>query len=191
MTSSSYSDLYISDGHFCLNGSLVSYSVYQLIIISASWSTQFIGPSCMLPICRDGSLAQTVRTWSISARHFLTSFMERRPMAMLIYRRLVLLMTTHLCLCWLSMTFGLWSIGAVWAFKPATMQMVSSMSVPSKTECRLTYRWPESEPADLKKIGLLIGICISQPEVWPEPAGQVLTKSRLTHELTQFLKNNL
>ena len=60
-----------------------------------------------------------------------------------------------------------------------------------KAECRSTYRWPGSEPAGLREIGPLIGICMSQPELWPEPVGQVLTKSRLTHELTQILKNDL
>ena len=60
-----------------------------------------------------------------------------------------------------------------------------------KAEHRSTYRWPGSEPADLREIGPLIGICMSQSELWSEPAEQILTKFRSTYELTQILKNDL
>ena len=56
-----------------------------------------------------------------------------------------------------------------------------------KAECRSTYRWPKSEPAGLKEIGPLNGICMSQPEPWFKSVDQVLIKS----ELTQILENDL
>ena len=61
----------------------------------------------------------------------------------------------------------------------------------TKAEHRLTYRWSGFKPAGLKKIEPLIGIFMSQPGLWSKPVGQVLTKCRLTHKLTQILKNDL
>ena len=45
-----------------------------------------------------------------------------------------------------------------------------------KAKCRSIYRWPKSKSIDLRQIGPLIVICMSQPKLWSEFAGQVLTK---------------
>ena len=95
---------------------------------------------------------------------------------------------------WIYLLVPIWtSLCSVLSHRPqyCCVTVVLCVIVLFKAEHRSTYRWPGSEPADLIEIGPLIGICMNQPELWPKPISQVLTKSRLTHELTQILKNDL